>query len=203
LAFVGLPVLYYSAADPDSVESVAVIVLGGAVLIYNTAAVTVLLAGQHKLSTSAFVKILRQLATNPLILAGMAGAAFALTKLKLPVGADRTLEALGQMALPLALLGVGASLQLETIRGSDSLLVGLTSAVKVILCPLCGYLLSRALGLSLLETRVVCVYMACPTAAASFVLADQMGGDRRLAAGCVAFSTALSLPSLWIVLLLL
>ena len=200
LAFVGLPVLYYSASDPSAEVAVAIVLLSVAVPVYNTAAVTVLLADRHKLGAAAFARILRQLATNPLILASLAGAGYAMAGLPLPLGIDRTFEALGQMALPLALLGIGASIRLETIRGNNFALLAAASSIKVALCPLCGYLLAEALGLPPLQTRVVCVYLACPTAAASFVLADQLGGDRPLAAGCVALSTVLSMPSLWMML---
>jgi predicted permease len=53
------------------------------------------------------------------------------------------------------------------------------------------------------EARFVClVYLACPTAVASFVMAQAMKGDAILAAGTVAVSTVYSCVALSVVLLL-
>jgi predicted permease len=46
------------------------------------------------------------------------------------------------------------------------------------------------------------LFLACPTAAASFTLAGKLGGDEALAASCVVVSTALSILSISAVLAL-
>lgn len=204
LAFVGLPVIIYSSAhgDADPTVPVAVILLSALVPLYNIFAVTALLASQHRLGAAAVRKVLLELATNPLVLAALGGVAWSLGGLSMPISLGRTLDALGQMALPLALLGVGAGLELRRVRDRDRGLTILASLIKVGLGPAAGYLLAGIVGLSPVETRIVCVYLACPTAAASYVLADQLGGERSLAAGTVALSTVLSLASLSLALLL-
>jgi predicted permease len=200
MAFVGLPVLIYSSLNGpgDSIVAIAVILLSVMVPTYNVAAVSVLLVSQHRLSWLAMRRVLIQILTNPLILAVAAGALYATTGLPIPLILDYTFETLGQTAFPLALLGVGGVLELEKMRGSNFPLVCMAGLIKVVLGPTAGYSLAMLLGLSPEEIRIVCVFLAAPTAVASFVLADQLGGDRSLAAGTVALSTLLSLVSLWV-----
>ena len=65
-----------------------------------------------------------------------------------------------------------------------------------------GYLVARWLGLSPIETRVALIYLACPTAAASYVMAQQLGSDDKLASSIIVVSTILAFPvlalSLWV-----
>jgi hypothetical protein len=74
--------------------------------------------------------------------------------------------------------------------------------LKVALLPLLGWPLGRWIGLSLDELRITLLFLACPTAAASFTLAGKLGGDEALAASCVVVSTALSILSISAVLAL-
>jgi predicted permease len=47
------------------------------------------------------------------------------------------------------------------------------------------------------------LYLSCPTAVATYVMADQMGADRELAAGSIVLSTLLAFPAMAAILLLL
>jgi predicted permease len=201
LAFIGLPVLFYSAgsSSPRSV-AIGVVILGAIVPVYNVGSVTVLLAGQHRLGLPALRKVVAQLATNPLVIASLAGAGYSFVGWHLPLALDRTFNALGQMAMPLALLGIGGALDLRQVGRANFSPVLWVSSIKVAVAPLLGSVLAVWLALDGDELRAVCVYLAAPTAAASFVLADQLGGDRSLAAAAVALSTVLSLGSLWMVI---
>jgi predicted permease len=196
LAFVGLAVLHYSApADGPDPMPLAVIVLTIMVAFYNAAGVTVLLLGRHRLSFSALGRIAGSVASNPLLLSSLGGLAYRWLVPTLPIAADRTLEALGQISLPLALLAIGVQLDLGRMRGGWGAVL-VASSIKVIVGPACVWLLARWIGLDALEQRVAVIFMACPTAAASYVLADQLHGDREVTAGIVALSTLLSIGSL-------
>ena len=59
-----------------------------------------------------------------------------------------------------------------------------------------------ALGLPPLHRFIVLIYLACPSAVASYVMAEAMGGDGRLAGSVVALTTIYSFLSLSTVLLL-
>lgn len=201
LAFVGLAVLNYStpAGAPDPLP-LAAIVLTVMVIFYNIVGVVVLLLSRHRFGPEALVKVAAQLATNPLIIACVAGGVWAALRLPMPVAAERTLEALGRMSLPLALLAIGATLEPGRAGGSLPAVLA-ASLIKLGLLPALGWLAGRWAGLSPVEMRVMLVFLATPTAAAAYVLAEQLGGPRELAAGSVAVSTLLSMVSLSAVLL--
>jgi hypothetical protein len=130
----------------------------------------------------------------------VAGIAYAYSPLPLPTVAQRTLTALGQMALPLALLGIGAALRLRDIR-AGGLTATAAALIKVAVAPLAGLALASALGLTGPELQITLLYLAMPTAAASFVMAERMGADGTLASSIVAISTLLAIPALTVVLL--
>jgi hypothetical protein len=207
LTYVGLPVVLYAlqavGGDAQGYQSLALLAVTPIIPLYNVLAVLVLLGadggGQAGVAQQGG-KLLRGVVTNPLIIACVAGIAYAYSPLPLPTVAQRTLTALGQMALPLALLGIGAALRLRDIRAGG--LTATTAAViKVAVAPLAGLALAPALGLTGPELQITLLYLAMPTAAASFVMAERMGADGTLASSIVAISTLLAIPALTVVLL--
>lgn len=207
LTYVGLPVVLYALQatgnGSQSYQSLALLAVTPIIPLYNVLAVLVLLGadggGQASVAQQGG-KLLRGVATNPLIIACVAGIAYAYSPLPLPPVAQRTLSALGQMALPLALLGIGAALRVRDLRAGG---VTATAAalIKVALAPLAGLAIASALGLAGPELQITLLYLAMPTATASYVIAERMRADGPLASSIVAFSTLLAMPALTVVLL--
>src|SRR5690606_10074952 len=107
----------------------------------------------------------------------------------------RSLDALSRLALPLALLSIGGSLVVVPVKGRLGPALA-SSLLKVAAAPLAGIAAARLLGAVPEVTIVAVIFLACPTAAASYVLARQLNGDEALAAASVVVSTILSLVSL-------
>ena len=203
LAFIGLPIIYSLPDAPltggISVRTAAVITVAPMMVFYNTAGVVVLLLSQHKLSWRMLWPFVRQLATTPPLLATFAGMVFALAGWTLPSAVDKTFAALGEMALPLGLLGVGGSL--VTVRFGTHWPRPLGAAlVKTVLSPILGWAVGRALGLGGLELKMVMLLMACPTAVVSYTVALELKGDEALASGAIVLSVLTSVVSLAVVL---
>ncbi|MGF1479594.1 MAG: AEC family transporter [Cyanophyceae cyanobacterium] len=209
LAFIGLPVVSYAlshapatstiaALSEEQLQSLAVLSFAPLVPLYNAAAVLVLIAGNGRAQHS-WVSLLRSVVTNPLLIACGLGLSWSLAGLALPLWLSLTCRTVGQMSLPLALLGVGVSLVTTEVRGQVSL-AGLAALLKVALAPLVGVLVSRWLGLSPLEQTIALLYLACPTAIASYIMAQQLGGDDALASSTIVLSTLLSAVALATVL---
>lgn len=203
LAFIGLPVVMYTfsgAGDASSaIQASALLAFGPLVVIYNVAAVVVLLLAGRGLGGGALRQAATGLLTNPILIGCLGGLLLALGEVALPRMLDRTLAAIGQMALPLALLGIGGTLYTTRIRGR----LGLAAAgalIKVLLVPATGLGLAWALGLSADHTRIALILLACPTAAASYVLARQLGGDGALASSMIVLSNLFALPAMALVL---
>lgn len=69
--------------------------------------------------------------------------------------------------------------------------------------PVACWAIAMSMGLSGAERQVLVVLAAMPTAVSSYVLAEQMNSDAELAASSVAVSTAASMLTLTVLLLML
>jgi predicted permease len=204
LAYVGLPILLYSVPESQAAaaETTAVFVLALMIVANNAVAVPVLLMHQHMFSARAMRKIAVGIGTNPLVLACAAGLAAGHFINSLPAAVNRTLSGFSQMVLPLALISVGAAIREKTLRHHLPPAI-LASVLKLGICPLIGYWAACCLiPLRPEHLRLAMIFMACPTAAAAYVLAEQLGGDQELTAAIVTLSSVLSILSLSIIVAL-
>jgi predicted permease len=191
LAYIGIPVLTYSLGSDGKNMATAVIVMVLLMAFYNVLAVIVL----HQPGGSDFQRVFKAIATNPLLLAGVIGLLVPLFGLSLPGFLNRALVSLGNAAVPIALLCIGGSLATTRLQGRRSYII-LAALLKVAVLPFLAFWIGKLAGLGPAEMRIAMVLAACPTAAASFVMAKQMGGDEALASGSIALSTVLSALSL-------
>jgi hypothetical protein len=204
LYYVGLALLIYNFAGADSkasarMENVAILVLALLVPIHNIVSIIVLLASQHRLDRYAPARIAREIIANPIFLACVAGIICSYVFPPLPLVIVRSCEAVGQASLPLALIGIGAILAQSKIagRGMPALVA---SIIKVVVSPIVGFWAARWISLGAAETKIALLFLACPTAIASYVVAEQLGGDEELSAAIIVVSTILSIISLSIVI---
>ncbi|MER1947174.1 AEC family transporter [Stutzerimonas stutzeri] len=146
--------------------------------------------------------LLLPIAKNPLILACLTGALVNLSGLELPGGTDRLLGLLAAASLPLGLLCVGAALKPQELGGEIPAL-GWNCAVRLLAVPLLAYGVAVVLGLPAMETTILVLFFALPTAPTAYVLTRQLGGDSHLMAGIITLQTLLAAASLPLVLTLL
>lgn len=146
--------------------------------------------------------LLLPIVKNPLILACVAGALVNLSSLGLPGGTDRLLGLLAAASLPLGLLCVGAALKPKELGGEVPAL-GWNSAARLLGVPLLAYVVARLIGLPGMETTILVLFFALPTAPTAYVLTRQLGGDSHLMAGIITLQTLLAAASLPLILTLL
>jgi len=193
LAYIGIPVVMYSVGRIDKqAASLCMLVVAGAIPFTNLAAVIVLLAGRQQPGLAVVGTVMKQFVKNPLILSSAAGVAFSLLGATLPAALSGTLVPLGKMALPLALLSIGVTLDVKKIHGLRQPIF-VASVIKVVLSPLIGWGLASLIALSPTETRIALIMLATPTATAGFIMADLMKSDSHLTSGVIVVSTLLSL----------
>ncbi len=199
LAFVGLPIIFAlpetTVAGGLTLRAAVVVVVAPAMVLYNVAGVVVLLLSQHRLGFGMIRPMLRQLLVTPPLLATLAGIGCAVLGWRLPLAVDRTLSALGEMALPLGLLGVGGSLATFTLTAGWRV-PAVAALIKVALSPAIGWLIGRACGLDAASLQLAMILMACPTAIVSYTLALEMKGDEAMASATIAASVLASLITL-------
>ncbi|MEO8297526.1 MAG: AEC family transporter [Burkholderiales bacterium] len=137
---------------------------------------------------------LRELLHNPLILSTVAGLLANLAGLQLPAAADTVLGRIGQAALPLGLMAVGAGLQLGGLAKAPGLAAALLG-IRHLVLPAVGLGLGLLLALPQAQAMTLLAFAALPTASSCYVLAARMGGDGPYVAGLVTASTLLGMVS--------
>jgi hypothetical protein len=141
-------------------------------------------------------RALLQLLANPFMWSTIIGILLSLSGIALPKAIMSWIDMLGRAALGAGLLMVGAGLRLEALRRPDAAL-GVAIVLKLMVSPLLMAGIGHLLGLGGVPLAVVIISTAVPTAAASFVLARQGGGDAEAMAAIVTAQTivaAITLP---------
>ncbi len=204
LAYIGIPLLVYVVSDVSHTSSadvlaIALLVLAPMMIVYNTLSVAALLASHHRFGWEGLKQVAFRIVKNPLILASVAGTALSIQPWSLPSPLHRSLETIGQMAVPIALLSIGGSL--ATTNLGDRLGAATAAAVlKVLAVPLLAFGIGQLFNITPLGFKVLMVFSACPTAVASYIMAVEMNGEGGLASSSIVLSTVLSAVSLGIVI---
>lgn len=139
---------------------------------------------------------------NPLILACIGGALANVSGIGLPGGSDRLLGLLAAASLPLGLLCVGAALKPEQL-GREVPALAWNSGLRLLAMPLLAWAVAYGLRLPAMESSVLVLFFALPTAPTAYVLTRQLGGDSQLMVGIITLQTLLAAGSLSLVLMLL
>ncbi len=140
------------------------------------------------------LRLLRQIALNPLLLGCVIGFAFAAAG-GMPAGIAPLGRSLGQAALALGLLTVGAGLAPAALREAPLTQVVVASQ-KLVLVPLLTLGGMRLLGVEAGPAAVAILTMAMPTATTSYVMARAMGGDARLMAATITLQHLAAIATL-------
>lgn len=146
--------------------------------------------------------MLRELLRNPLVIATLGGLAFNLGGLQLAAPVDGFLSRLGDAAIALGLLAVGAALRWG--RSDDGSLGAVwLVTVKLMLLPVVAWVIGRLLQIEGVAFDVLVLYAALPSASSAYILAMRLGGDGPGVAWLISVTTLLAVPSLtlWIHLL--
>lgn len=198
-ALYGLPVAESLLGDGGNMGPTSLLV-GFTVPIFNVLAVVTLETFRGGRPSAA--KMLRGIATNPLIIASVLGALANLSGLRLPEAVMESVSDLGGVATPLSLVSLGASFTFSSVRGYVKPLA-ITVSGRLVIGPLVMVTLAALLGFRNEYLIPLMIIFAAPTAVSSYPMAQQMGGDDKLAASIVVFTTALSILTifLWIFVL--
>ncbi len=145
---------------------------------------------------------MRELATNPLIVASIIGLALSLTATPLPPVVALVLDSLGRASLAIGLVAVGAGLDIGATAAKRTGLI-VSIVVKLILSPVLAWFGARLLGLDPLGTSIAVMFAALPPAPSAYVLARRLGGDHGLMAGIITVHTIVAAVSLPLILSLL
>lgn len=174
------------------------LIFGPAVLMLNVISVAVLARWGDNAQTS-WRFVIAQVAGNPLVLACIAGMAALFVGLPDLGPVTDALQLLGQAAMPVALICVGAGIDLSAARVAGAK-VATSTAVKLLVAPAIFFFAVRAVGAGHDAAAIAAGIGATPTAAASYALAREMGGDARTMAAIVSITTLASFVTMPLVI---
>lgn len=188
LAIVGLAFSFNAYGDIGLAK--ASILMSVLTILYNLLSV-------YCLSTSLsdervkVAKILQHIAQNPLIIALIAGMIFSALAIPLPKVITTSGEYIARMTLPLALICIGATMSFGELKSSSSI-SGMAVFAKLVIAPAVIMYPAYLIGFEPVDLGILFLMVSSPTAAASYIMVQAMGGNGRLAANIIVISTLAS-----------
>lgn len=186
-------------------SGMAPLMIIGTVPLYNIVSVIILSfmhPEERRLDRKLFCKILKDIATNPIILGILAGLLWSVLRLPQPVIMQKTLRYLANLTTPLGLMALGATFDFKKALGQKAPAIVATVMKLVVFCAL--FLpLSIALGYRDDKLISILVMLGSPTTISCFIMAKSMGHDGNLTSSVVMLTTffsALTL-TLWLFIL--
>jgi len=188
-AFLGIPLLINLAGDAGAIRATMVVTF---ILPFANILSIFLLAStcnpDRKLSPKEiFLTIIK----NPMVIVTALGLGMAFIGLRLPGLAVSTIDSISDMATPLALLCLGASMRFQGFDVKFKYAV-MASLIKVVALPMVFGLTAYVLGFRGYDLAAILLMGGVPSAIAGYAMVVEMGGDGYVAGTIVVISTVLS-----------
>jgi predicted permease len=190
IGYIGLAVSFYYLGREGFVK--ASILAGFLMILQNLLGVIALQvnAPHNSVSKNRWMPALK-IAGNPIILSALAGILVSLTGVPVPLVLGRCLDILSDLALPLALLIIGASLSFDMVQSRLKAVLS-CGLLKLILLPAIGFILFRLFNVMPEAYLPGVILLASPTATVTYVMAKEMQGDSEFAVATISLNTLLS-----------
>ncbi|MBS0394899.1 MAG: AEC family transporter [Proteobacteria bacterium] len=173
IVLTGLPIARIALGD-GAVPVVALLLVFNALTLWTLVSVSVEWSLHGAFSLRGIGKTAAHVLSNPIIVAIIGGTAFGRLGLSMPAPVDHALAAVGGLAGPAALLALGLELAGFAIRRAVAPTITLC-LVKLIVQPLCVWLLARALGLTTLEVQAVVLVASMAVGINVYLMAVRFG----------------------------
>jgi hypothetical protein len=197
--YIGMAVVLQAMGDAAVVQFA--VLVGILIPIINVMAVTVLIwfSGEEMTRAQKQRYLLRALASNPLIIACVAGLLLSASGVQLPAFVNNTFSLASMVALPLALISIGSAFSVKHLPGYFHL-SGVAVLFKLILLPVVGAGALCLFGVEGTAFKTAMIFFCLPTSTAIYVLSSQLNSDTHLASASIVLSTMASFVSLSLVL---
>ncbi len=144
----------------------------------------------------------RQIVTNPLIIGILLSLACKWLHVPIPSLITEAGGYVSSLALPLALICAGATLDFRKIFSASDIAMW-SSVGRLIVAPIVAVIVGLVFALSSMELGVMLLMTASPAAAASYVMAKAMGANDVAAANIIGITTVGAMPTMAVSLTLL
>lgn len=141
-------------------------------------------------------KLVKGIIKNPLIIGCILGLVFLLADIKLPALLENPIRDVSRVASPLAIIVLGASFNFSDLHGYAKENIIVVSA-RLIIIPAVMLTIATLMGFTGEAFCCLMVVFGSPVAVSSYAMAQQMGGDEKLAAQVVVLTSALCMFTLF------
>lgn len=135
-------------------------------------------------------QILTGIVKNPLLIGVVLGMAFSLLGIKLPTVLEKSLGQISQAATPLSLLMLGAFFHFDEVAAYSKELI-IVCLGRLVVFPGIFLAIGYFMGFRGAEFAALIALFSTSTVTVSFTMAQQMGGDSRLAGNIVVLTNLL------------
>ena len=211
MAFIGLPILLYAFGSIAAAKAGIVIaallplnIISTALFFYlfrkpdeDTGMVPVVV---KKISVSF---LLREIFTDPVIIAVIAGILLSYFEVSVPGPVDRIFEILAGIAVPLALISIGASFKFNHIRNNLKYL-SVLNVLKLLVFPAIALLFSVfVFKIDAVDRNTICILFATPVAVATYIQSRKYRTDHDFVSSAIITTTLISAVTLsaWLFIL--
>lgn len=191
--YIGLP-LIQSILGKEIVPAVTLIVVF-VIPLYNILAVILLTVANSKNGKIEIKKIIKDILTNPLIVAVLVALPFSLFHIDIAEFIKISFASIGSIATPVSLLLIGASLKLSVLKGEMGKVLP-TALYKVALQPL--IIMPLVLNMNFSQDEIVTLFIlfSVPPANNVYIVTKRLGGDAELASGITVMGLLLCVITL-------
>lgn len=153
--------------------------------------VALTISDRHEKRSEALYEMVKSIAFNPVIIAAIVAIIISLLRVPIPSVIINTGNYLAAITLPLALIGVGGTLQIKFLQRT-SFITLVASIVKLLVAPLVATIIGYSIGYTDTDLGIIFILFACPTAIVSYIFAETMTEHGELAGNIVITTTLTS-----------
>jgi predicted permease len=195
---IGLPLInnLYGVSNAEVVQKSSFVV---AIIIplFNVLSIIILSIFSSKRQSINLLKNLKIIVTNPLIISVFIAVIFNLLDIVFPRYLLKTISYISDIAIPLALLDIGASITFSSISNTFSYAIAATF-LKIIFAPTVFTAIAYFSLFKNSDLVILYVLFASPTAVASYIMAKNMDNNAELAASIVVLTTLGSIVTIFV-----
>lgn len=194
-AILGIPLVSYICGE--QARGLASLMVAIIIPMFNILAVIALERFREGSGKLHLPNLLKGMAKNPLIIGCVIGLVFFGFDIKLPFVIEKAVGDVASIATPLAIIALGAGFEFSGIKGYAKE-ISIVLIARLIVIPLIVITAAVLLGFAGEALACLLITFGGPIAVSSFSMAQQMGGDEKLAAQIVVLSSALCLFTLFL-----
>ncbi len=183
-------------------EKVGVAAVAVSLIVPISNVFCVVLLEQKRGNKVSLGKVALSVIKSPLIIGALLGLFVKLMSWTLPSIIEDVIFDMSKVVNPLALILLGAGLSIVNIKKNKYYLV-LVCILKLVIVPLLFVLIGYWWGFRDIELATIFALSSVPTAVSSYVMAKELGADGPLAGEIVAFTSTLSIITIFLWMLLL